>query len=77
LLLGKWEYTDDGIMDWTHLRFFSRDTIRKLLIDTGFTVEKIVPEVAGSRAIAADKLTFGLCRDILGYTYNFSAWNPE
>jgi SAM-dependent methyltransferase len=36
LLLGKWEYTDSGIMDRTHLRFYTVRSIRRLLGDCGF-----------------------------------------
>jgi glycosyltransferase involved in cell wall biosynthesis len=31
ILFGKLEYSNRGILDWTHLRFFTAKTIRKLL----------------------------------------------
>ena len=31
LLLGRWRYTDSGLMDRTHLRFYTRETARALL----------------------------------------------
>ena len=45
LLLGKFDYADWGIMDRTHLRFFTRKTARKLLEDAGYTImyEDYVP----------------------------------
>ncbi len=42
LLNGKWEYTDSGLMDRTHLRFFTLDSIRKMFADAGLQVFEIV-----------------------------------
>jgi 2-polyprenyl-3-methyl-5-hydroxy-6-metoxy-1,4-benzoquinol methylase len=36
---GKWAYTDAGIMDRTHLRFFSHQTATDLLSQAGFDVD--------------------------------------
>lgn len=33
ILRGKFEYTEEGILDFTHLRFFNYFNVRKLLID--------------------------------------------
>lgn len=41
LLRGKWEYRDEGIMDRSHLRFFTLDGIVKMFADAGFEVEQI------------------------------------
>jgi 2-polyprenyl-3-methyl-5-hydroxy-6-metoxy-1,4-benzoquinol methylase len=41
LLRGDWTYTDMGILDRTHLRFFTAKTIRALFTDCGFTVERL------------------------------------
>ena len=38
LLLGRFEYRDQGILDRTHLRFFTLRTLRRLLSDVGCTV---------------------------------------
>ncbi len=38
LLEGRWEYTELGILDKTHLRFFTRDTIHELLNESQYTV---------------------------------------
>ena len=38
LLLGRFEYTDSGTLDRTHLRFFTPRTARRLLEDAGFDV---------------------------------------
>lgn len=41
LLEKKWEYRDSGIMDRTHLRFFSKVDIIALLTQSDFAVDKI------------------------------------
>lgn len=38
LLSGRWDYRDLGLMDRTHLRFFTRASARKLLADAGLSV---------------------------------------
>lgn len=37
LLLGRFDYCDSGVMDRTHLRFFTFRTARELLVEAGFT----------------------------------------
>jgi 2-polyprenyl-3-methyl-5-hydroxy-6-metoxy-1,4-benzoquinol methylase len=41
LLSGKFDYSEFGILDDTHLRFFTRRTIAELFIRSGFTIERI------------------------------------
>ena len=38
LLLGRFDYADRGIMDRTHLRFFTRETARRLLEGNGYKI---------------------------------------
>jgi SAM-dependent methyltransferase len=40
LLAGRWEYTRDGLLDRTHLRFFTFPTAQALIRDAGFTLEE-------------------------------------
>ncbi len=46
LLEGKWNYEDYGILDSTHLRFFTRTTVNKLFHSSGFEVEEYITSVA-------------------------------
>ena len=41
LLFGRWNYTERGILDRTHLRFFTRKTIRSTLLDGGFSIRTL------------------------------------
>ena len=40
---GHFDYTESGIMDRTHLRFFTFDSARKMLGDAGFEVLHVEP----------------------------------
>jgi hypothetical protein len=41
LLLGRFDYADRGILDRTHLRFFTRRTFVALLREAGLAVEEL------------------------------------
>jgi 2-polyprenyl-3-methyl-5-hydroxy-6-metoxy-1,4-benzoquinol methylase len=43
LLMGKLDYTEQGILDKTHLRFFTRKTILQMLAKLNLKVENIWP----------------------------------
>ena len=45
LLRGKFEYADSGILDRTHLRFFTRSSARKMIENCGYKI--ISEDVAG------------------------------
>lgn len=40
-LAGRWDYQERGLMDRTHLRFFTHRTIRKVVEEAGFTVQEV------------------------------------
>lgn len=37
LMQGRFDYREEGLLDRTHLRFFTRDSFSKLLVKTGYT----------------------------------------
>jgi len=43
LLRGRWDYADYGVLDRTHLRFFTRRSIYDLFASSGFTVDSLTP----------------------------------
>lgn len=45
LAFGRWEYKDRGLLDRTHLRFFTKQTAVRLLEDAGYQVESVVAAV--------------------------------
>ncbi|NDP46988.1 MAG: glycosyltransferase [Sulfuriferula multivorans] len=56
---GQWSYSKDGILDITHLRFFTRQSMRELLWTTGFK-----PMASTDRLIAPEKNTRSISRII-------------
>jgi 2-polyprenyl-3-methyl-5-hydroxy-6-metoxy-1,4-benzoquinol methylase len=40
LLLGRFDYIDRGILDDSHLRFFTARSLRALIADAGLTIER-------------------------------------
>ena len=72
---GKWEYQSSGVMDWTHLRFFSRDTALTMVREAGFEAERIVPEF-GRKSQIANFMTLNAFGNFLAYAYNLSAFRP-
>ena len=38
LLKGQWDYKDEGLLDRTHLRFFTRASIKQLFMDAGLVI---------------------------------------
>ncbi|OIO64108.1 hypothetical protein AUJ68_07305 [Candidatus Woesearchaeota archaeon CG1_02_57_44] len=46
LLLGRWEYADKGIMDRTHMRWFTKKTFLRLLRDADLVIESVTPTPA-------------------------------
>lgn len=45
VLRGNWDYTKDGILDHTHIRFYTLATAQKFLTDVGFTIRYMEPEI--------------------------------
>ena len=45
LFKGDWNYTDEGILDRTHIRFYTLSTARKFLTDGGFAIREMEPEI--------------------------------
>ena len=61
VLFGQFRYDDRGILDWSHLRFFTKRTIRRLLEQHGYCVtaryftiiplERVIPVGPDSRLL--------------------------
>jgi 2-polyprenyl-3-methyl-5-hydroxy-6-metoxy-1,4-benzoquinol methylase len=63
---GQWEYADSGILDHTHLRFFTRKTSRKLFEDANLRVEHHQMLIRGPKKELANWLTLGTLQEFLG-----------
>jgi 2-polyprenyl-3-methyl-5-hydroxy-6-metoxy-1,4-benzoquinol methylase len=49
LLRGKFEYTSTGFLDVTHLRFYTPETARKLIEDSGYRILSTHPILGGGK----------------------------
>lgn len=91
LLMGRWEYADKGILDRTHLRFFTARTATRLLEDARVRIRRRVatplPLPVVSRAFAPGRPLFPLHAlnavvtpawpSLLAYQYVFvGEWQP-
>jgi 2-polyprenyl-3-methyl-5-hydroxy-6-metoxy-1,4-benzoquinol methylase len=71
LVTGDWTYVEEGVMDRTHLRFFTRRTMRDLFAATGFACETLQPICGGRLATLANRLTVGAASGLLAWGYDF------
>jgi SAM-dependent methyltransferase len=66
---GRFDYTKAGILDRTHLRFFTRRSIVQMFEEAGFTVEDMGHWPFPRKEQLAYALTLGLARDFLVKQY--------
>jgi 2-polyprenyl-3-methyl-5-hydroxy-6-metoxy-1,4-benzoquinol methylase len=70
MLRGKWRYTDEGLLDRTHLRFFTLETIEELFESQGMRIEAVFKRVdAGWNIRLLNALLFGYLRHTLYLHY--------
>ena len=68
---GRFHYTQSGILDHTHLRFFTRDGIRSMLEQAGFSEVHLQPDVQGGLSTALYRLSFGGLQGLAASAYTF------
>lgn len=82
LLFGRFDYTRTGILDDTHLRFFTYDTALRLLHDAGLDIDRFDLVFRGPRYWKYDRfyrrwerpihwLVSRFCRGLFGYQFIF------
>jgi 2-polyprenyl-3-methyl-5-hydroxy-6-metoxy-1,4-benzoquinol methylase len=69
LFAGQWTYTDWGLLDRTHLRFFTKSSAIDLLESSGLAAEQVVSKGITGKYAVANTLTFGALRPLLEYQY--------
>lgn len=81
LLHKEWVYCDQGVMDRTHLRFFTERSIRRTLTEHGFTLEVLrgINGLSGAKRVLRAAffivLTLGYYTDIVYQQFGFRAVN--
>ncbi len=75
LFKNRWDYSSSGILDKTHLRFFTRKTAIILLEESGLKVDKALPThmSKGSFTWLFNLLTFKVFEDFFAWQYIFRA----
>lgn len=68
LFRGRWDYREAGIMDRTHLRFFTKATAVELLRAGGLTPSSVHP-LLGDRWRTLSRCTLGLLEEFLAIQY--------
>ena len=66
LFFGKWVYTDAGILDKTHLRFFTKNSFLKLLPKSDFYINHVEVLVHGRKKILLNNITVSIFEEFLG-----------
>jgi SAM-dependent methyltransferase len=69
VLHGRWDYVQAGILDFTHLRFFTKRTIIELFDSAGFNVEEMGQLQFPRKEKLANILTLGFAKDFLVKQY--------
>jgi 2-polyprenyl-3-methyl-5-hydroxy-6-metoxy-1,4-benzoquinol methylase len=66
VLFGRFEYQDEGLLDRTHLRFFTLSSITNLLRQCGFEVESVKFDLPmNSKVGILNVLTLGIFKETL------------
>ncbi|MFB3880115.1 MAG: class I SAM-dependent methyltransferase [Armatimonadota bacterium] len=73
LALGRWQYAASGILDSTHLRFFTLRTAVEMLASAGYTVVAARPSYGRRWFSMVDVCTAGCFRGLLAYKYTLVA----
>ena len=73
LLLGSFTYTDRGILDRTHLHFYTKKTLKEMISDAGLTVTHFGATPAPIEEVLSKLRTIAPLRAIL----EFNAWTAR
>lgn len=71
LLYGRWQYENSGILDRTHLRFFTKQTAIELMTSSGLTLDALSSTglEKGRKTRYLNWATLGLCKPLFEYQY--------
>jgi 2-polyprenyl-3-methyl-5-hydroxy-6-metoxy-1,4-benzoquinol methylase len=66
IVFNQFEYETEGILDKSHLRFFTLHTVKKLFTECGFEISRVVK----NRDLARRMKLLGLCTLGIAWHYN-------
>lgn len=71
---GDWKLRESGVMDRTHLRFFTRRTGAEMLLNAGLNIQKVRARLPGGRRYnLLNTFSLGVVKDFLTEQYIFAA----
>lgn len=73
---GRFELTDRGVLDRTHLRWFVRDTATALMTSSGLSLERVIGRIPSRRWRFANALTGGMARGLFEMQYLIRVSRP-
>ncbi len=73
LLKGQWDYAPSGILDRTHLRFFTKSSARQLFDSTGWTIIAESRNPQSFKGQVASHLTLRLFDNFMALQFYFGA----
>ncbi len=77
LLRGRFDYQPEGLLDSTHLRFFTRATATELVACGGLAVDRVLSPVRQTkRGRLKNLLTLGLARELFDFQYLIRGLRP-
>lgn len=79
VLKGEWEYCSEGLLDDTHLRFFTKKSMMRLFESKDFEVNRIIPRFKfrpTSKSNILNNFTLGLLEGFLARQYLIEAKKP-
>lgn len=68
---GDFRYREHGVLDRTHLRFYTRTSAIRFLREQGFEPLRVAPDVDGRRWKLLQRASFGLAHEFAAFAYNF------
>jgi 2-polyprenyl-3-methyl-5-hydroxy-6-metoxy-1,4-benzoquinol methylase len=69
---GDFRYQISGVLDHTHLRFYTRKSASRFLSDNGWRIEACHADVDGPKSRRLARWSLGLAEDLAAFAYNFS-----
>lgn len=68
---GRWDYTEEGILDKTHIRFFTRESALSLMSTGRLEVFRCIPRMPHpqSKRAVLNRITLGRLSDFLAVQY--------
>jgi 2-polyprenyl-3-methyl-5-hydroxy-6-metoxy-1,4-benzoquinol methylase len=71
VFMGDWAYQNEGILDKTHLRFFTKKTAISLMETSGMKLDMVIGKglEKGKKARLINFITLGLFRPFLEFQY--------